>query len=323
VAHTPTTLGSRLLGAASVVALAALAACGTTEPQTPDPEPTDKELAEAKEEVDAKRKADRAKRKKDRAKRAEPPPARDVPEAPQPRPDDITETASGLQYFDLEVGDGAAPSEGDLVQVDYTGWLEDGTMFDSSFKRPDPFAFPLGKGRVIKGWDEGVASMKVGGKRQLIIPGDLAYGAKGRPGRIPPNATLVFEVELLDILKVPDAPIEVSDYEETESGLKYHVIEEGTGPSPEPEQRVSVHYTGWLTDGTRFDSSLERGRPITFALGTGHVIKGWDEGVGMMKVGGKRQLYIPYALAYGEQGRPPTIPPKSDLIFQVELVGVQ
>ena len=108
-------------------------------------------------------------------------------------------TASGLKYEDLAVGAGAEAQTGDDVSVHYTGWLEDGTKFDSSLDRGVPFEFTLGRGMVIKGWDEGVAGMKVGGKRRLIIPPDLGYGASGAGGVIPPNATLIFEVELLGI----------------------------------------------------------------------------------------------------------------------------
>ena len=108
-------------------------------------------------------------------------------------------TASGLQYMDLKAGGGATAQHGQTAIVHYTGWLENGTKFDSSLDRGQPFSFPLGAGRVIKGWDEGVQGMKVGGKRKLIIPSNLGYGARGAGGVIPPNATLIFEIELLGV----------------------------------------------------------------------------------------------------------------------------
>ena len=108
-------------------------------------------------------------------------------------------TPSGLIIEDVTVGQGAAAAAGQKVTVHYTGWLTNGTQFDSSKDRNDPFVFPLGGGRVIKGWDEGVQGMKVGGKRKLTIPPALGYGARGAGGAIPPNATLVFEVELLGV----------------------------------------------------------------------------------------------------------------------------
>jgi len=108
-------------------------------------------------------------------------------------------TSSGLTYQDLAEGDGAEAAKGMQVSVHYTGWLMDGTKFDSSKDRNEPFDFPLGAGHVIRGWDEGVAGMKVGGKRKLTIPPSLGYGARGAGGVIPPNATLQFEVELLAV----------------------------------------------------------------------------------------------------------------------------
>ena len=110
-----------------------------------------------------------------------------------------TTTASGLIIEELVVGSGAAAASGQKAKVHYTGWLTNGTKFDSSKDRGDPFEFPLGAGRVIKGWDEGVQGMKVGGKRKLTIPPELGYGARGAGGVIPPNAILVFEVELLGV----------------------------------------------------------------------------------------------------------------------------
>jgi FKBP-type peptidyl-prolyl cis-trans isomerase len=118
---------------------------------------------------------------------------------PPPVSGEATVTESGLQIIDIEVGTGDEVQAGQTATVHYTGWLADGTKFDSSLDRGQPFAFPVGAGRVIAGWDEGVVGMKVGGKRRLIIPPDLAYGPQGRPPLIPANAELTFDIELLGI----------------------------------------------------------------------------------------------------------------------------
>jgi len=136
----------------------------------------------------------------------EQPPAKPAEEAKKEEPagkpaakEKIVKLPSGLEYVDIEEGKGAMPKTGQRVSVHYTGWLKDGKKFDSSKDRGMPFYFEIGRGRVIKGWDEGVATMKVGGKRKLIIPPHLGYGAQGAGGVIPPNATLTFEVELLGV----------------------------------------------------------------------------------------------------------------------------
>lgn len=129
---------------------------------------------------------------------ASPAPGAALPTVPPGTPP-LTSQPDGLQYQDITVGSGAQPQSGQKVTVNYTGWLENGTKFDSSVDRNQPFSFTIGQGQVIKGWDEGLASMKVGGKRRLVIPGALAYGPSGRPPTIPPNATLVFDVELLSV----------------------------------------------------------------------------------------------------------------------------
>jgi FKBP-type peptidyl-prolyl cis-trans isomerase len=124
-----------------------------------------------------------------------------APQAAAPTAVGTEKTASGLSYTDLVKGTGAAPVSGKSVTVHYTGWLEDGKKFDSSLDHGQPFVFRIGAGEVIPGWDEGVMSMRVGGKRKLFIPAQLGYGAAGAPGAIPPNANLIFEVELLDTAK--------------------------------------------------------------------------------------------------------------------------
>jgi len=134
----------------------------------------------------------------------------------------------------------------------------------------------------------------------------------------------VMELELADV-REPRLPTEVDekDYTTTESGLKYYDLVEGTGETPQAGQTVVVDYTGWLEDGTVFDSSIDAGAPFNFVLGAGGVIPGWDEGIASMKVGGKRQLVIPPALGYGEQGAQGVIPPGATLIFEVELLSIQ
>ena len=155
--------------------------------------------------------------------------------------------------------------------------------------------------------------MKVGGRRELLIPPELAYGSRGAGGRIPPNATLFFEVELLSVLKKLD------------SGLEYHDIKEGTGVTPRNGQTCVVHYTGWLWrngKGRKFDSSRDRGEPFSFRIGRRDVIEGWDQGVATMRLGGKRELLIPADLAYGAEGNR-DIPSNATLFFEVELLAVK
>ena len=230
-------------------------------------------------------------------------------------------TASGLKYIDEVIGTGSLPTTGDKVKVHYTGTLEDGKKFDSSRDRNQPFEFTLGVGRVIKGWDEGISTMKPGGKRKLIIPANLGYGERGAGNTIPPGATLHFDVELIEIIEAfIDKDFSLPGREEvTDSGLRMIVHKEGDGEKPTAGQTVNVHYTGLLETGSKFDSSHDRGQPFSFPLGQGRVIKGWDEAIALMSKGEKRTLIIPPDLGYGSNpaGR---IPPNSTLIFEVELI---
>lgn len=233
-------------------------------------------------------------------------------------------TESGLIYTITHEGNGARAKAGDKVVMHYTGKLTNDSIFDSSIFRAEPFVFKLGVGQVIKGWDEGVALLNVGDKATFTIPPHLAYGANGAGGVIGPNETLIFDVELLEI-KEPLKPFDVTgkDTVTTATGLKVIKLNKTEGKQAEANKIVQVHYTGYLQDGSMFDSSVERGQPLDFALGQGRVIKGWDEGIALLKVGEKARLIIPQELGYGERGYPPVIPAKATLIFDVELVDVK
>jgi len=245
-------------------------------------------------------------------------------------------TESGLQYEDIVTGQGAEAKSGQDVSVHYSGWLYSkdangqwakGEKFDSSKDRNEPFEFELDGGMVIRGWDEGVQGMKVGGTRVLVIPPQLGYGARGAGGVIPPNATLLFEVELLGVSGGSEAAEPVGlNLQTTNSGLQYEDVVHGDGAQANAGHRVSVHYTGWLYKngqrGKKFDSSKDRGQPFRFHLDGGEVIGGWDEGVQGMKVGGTRILVIPPELGYGAHGAGGVIPPNATLIFEVELLAI-
>jgi peptidylprolyl isomerase len=249
-------------------------------------------------------------------------------------------TANGVEYKDITVCDGPPLSNGDIVDVNYIGSLEDGTEFANTYDSGDAFRFPYGQAAVINGWDEGLAGMTVGSKRQVKIPSDVYGEGNVSADVIPPGSTLVFEIKVEARVPgasptpalptqvpttAPDAPPEVGGEEvTTASGLKYIDIVPGGGQSASPGSTVIVNYTGWLADGgSKFDSSLERQQPFSFTLGVGDVIAGWDEGLATMKVGGKRRLIIPPDLGYGAGGSPPVIPENATLIFDVELLDVR
>jgi len=243
-----------------------------------------------------------------------------APEDVAAPPADAEVTASGLASKLLAAGTGTEhPAAEDLVTVHYSGWTTDGKLFDSSLQRGEPTSFPLN--RVIPGWTEGLQLMVVGEKRRFWIPGELAYGDKPqRPGA--PAGMLVFDVELLSYEKMPEPPVAPADVaappkdaEITASGLASKLIEAGTGTQhPTASSTVTVHYSGWTTDGQLFDSSIMRGKPASFPLNG--VIAGWTEGLQLMVVGEKRRFWIPESLAY--QGRPGA--PAGMLVFDVELL---
>ena len=232
---------------------------------------------------------------------------------------DMITTNSGLQYEVITLGDGEKPNVTDKVEVHYHGTLIDGTIFDSSVERGETIKFGLNQ--VIKGWTEGLQLMPIGSKFKFTIPPELGYGSRDM-GTIPANSTLIFEVELFNIEKpFVDTDFSLPGREHnTDSGLRTIIHVEGTGDMPKVGQKVVVHYTGLLEDGSKFDSSHDRNQPFSFELGMGRVIKGWDEGLALMKKGEKRTFIIPADLGYGSRGAGGVIPPNPTLVFEVELL---
>ncbi len=253
---------------------------------------------------------------------AEAPKGIPAPEDVAKPPADAKKTESGLVTKVLTPGKSKEhPTDADQVKVHYTGWTKDGKMFDSSVERGEPASF--GVTQVIPGWTEALKLMVVGEKRRLWIPGKLAYGDTPRMGA--PAGDLTFDVELLEILAAPKAPEDVkappATAKRTGSGLAYRVLKKGTGKAhPKATDRVTVHYSGWTTDGKMFDSSVQRGQPSSFNLNG--VIKGWTEGVQLMVEGEKTRFWIPGDLAYGDK---PTRPgaPSGTLVFDIELLQIK
>jgi peptidylprolyl isomerase len=229
-------------------------------------------------------------------------------------PADATRTTTGLTTKVLKAGTGKDhPTKDDLVMVHYSGWTTDGKMFDSSVTRNQPATFGVSK--VIAGFSEGLQLMVAGEKRRLWIPESLAY--KGQAGR--PKGMLVFDVELIDMPNRAPSDVKAppADAKKTASGLAYKVIKEGTGGRhPKPSSKVTVHYTGWTTDGKMFDSSVVRGEPTSFTLDS--VIAGWTEGVQLMYEGEKARFWIPEKLAYGGKSAPYGL-----LVFDIELLKIE
>lgn len=249
---------------------------------------------------------------------ATPPPveSRPVPEYDEA---DLVATDSGLQYVILEEGSGDVAATGDTVLVNYTGWLTDGTQFDSSVDRGVPFPVTVGTGSVIAGWDEALALLPEGTRALLVLPPEIAYGETGS-GTIPANSTLLFEVELVELQPIV-RPVEVDAdaYTETDSGLLYYDIEVGTGDMPTEDEEVEVEFIGWFENGTLLGNSAEAGVPLIFQLNSERMLTGIREGVSTMNVGGTRQIIVPAALLDGLGG----VGPDETVTFELELVDAR
>jgi peptidylprolyl isomerase len=247
---------------------------------------------------------------------------------------DVQSTPSGIYYIMEKEGDGKGhPDMNSNITAHYHGSLLDGTIFDSSVDRGQPFTFQL-KG-VIKGWQEAIPLLTKGGKGKFLIPSKLAYGSRAAGSSIPANSVLIFDIELIDFVdknaqKKKQAEADnaiILEYlksnnlvaQATDSGIYYIIDEPGEGTDhPNSASTVTTHYEGKLLDGTVFDSSIKRGDPLQFSLG--RVIQGWQEAIPLLKKGGKGTFIIPSGMAYGPRGAGGQIGPNEVLIFYVELI---
>ena len=271
-------------------------------------------------------------------------------------------TASGIYILPSDPGKGMKIDSGCMVQLQFTVSTIDGKEIFSSYSRPEPIKFQYGNRFDTPGVEEGIGTLKKGGKAKVIVPSKMAFGDKGRGNIVPPYCTLVYNLEIMDVkskadyekeqavekkkqekeqaeakkkdekMKEDAKKSEPKDREKylkdnninvkpTADGLYYIEKAKGTGPQALAGKKVKVHYTGTLLNGKKFESSRDRNEPLEFILGSGQVIRGWEEGIAMMKQGGKATLIIPSSLGYMDQNKG-TIPPFSTLVFDIELLEV-
>jgi FKBP-type peptidyl-prolyl cis-trans isomerase len=231
---------------------------------------------------------------------------------------------SGIKYAFILESNGMKPDSGYIITMHFTGYLPNGKIFNSSILSGEPEKFVVGTAKVIKGVNLSVMLMKQGSKARFIIPSRLAFGDKGYYTLIPPNTELTYDIELIEVKPPPtvDPFNSGNDTVSLASGLHYIPFHTAGGETPQKGDIVAIHYSGYFQNGKIFDSSVLRDQPIMFAIGEGHVMPGMDEMVRNMRVGDKVRALIPWKLGYGEEGNPPIIPPKTDLIFDIELLSI-
>jgi len=263
----------------------------------------------------------------------------------------LQEKPSGLMLIQDKAGKGKLPQNGDVVKVNFSVNTIDGQTLFSTFER-EPMDITIGEPFDTEGFNEGITYLKKGERTRLIVPSKLAFDSIGRGQVVAPYTTLIYDVEVLDIRSAEevareaalkkkneeaaaqkaklDESAKIQNYIQqhnitvtpNESGLYYIETEPGTGAQAAEGKEVTVNYTLYNIEGKKLQSSLDSGQPFKFKLGEGQVIAGWDEGIALMKAGGKATLVIPSAIAYGATQRGADIPPYSPLVFEVELLEV-
>lgn len=235
---------------------------------------------------------------------------------------DTITTASGLQYIPVVQGKGKKAINDAKVEFHYSAYRNGGQLFDSTHKKGQTLSLLLGNKGLIPGLEEALMLMQEGDKFRVLVPPHLGLPKGNRSGV--EGETLVFDLELVSVID----PVVIEPYSvdnrrlyNHESGLKYYIVEEGNGKRAKSGDYVEMHYTGYLEDGTIFDSSVKRGEVFSFKLGIGQVIKGWDAGVQLMNEGDKFRFILPADIAYGDRAVG-SIPPNSTLIFDVELIRI-
>ncbi len=231
------------------------------------------------------------------------------------------EKLSGLKYRVLEPGSNIMPEENDLLKIHYIAKVKDGPVFYNSYEHQEPLTFYIGKGHVIKGWEEGLLLMSEGEKAEFIVPPGLAYGDKGIPD-VPPNTDVKFLIEIIKIIK-PEKPFkpDLSSFISTEKGVKYHVKTHGSGKEIEQGDLVKINYHGYFEDGKSFVNSTEMSEKLEFVVGENMIIEGLDFGVQKLREGDKATFWMPYQLTYGKKGRGP-VPSETNVMFDVEIYEV-
>jgi FKBP-type peptidyl-prolyl cis-trans isomerase len=256
------------------------------------------------------------------------------------RKPEIITLKSGVKYADDTVGTGAQAKLGDLVSIELTGWIikdstdlfkdwsKDSTkmkyIFISTKMRHEPLKILLDGQSFIKGSEEGIAGMKIGGTREIVLPATAPNIHDGLD-MMPPHPSLKIQVKLVSAKQHTIAKswdVDSTKYKTTKDGLRYQILQEGAGPNPTEGSYVTVNYSGYMLNGDKFDSSVEREEPFTFRIGYHSVLEGWEEGVKLLNKGAKAKLILPPALAFGPRmvGK---IPPNSTVVFDIEVLDIK